>query len=119
MRNPDNLHVLTRADALVLSLHRSPLRFHGRRAPGLHAQLLRAAGSIAFNIAEGAALEDRGFVRHLTIAIASSNEAERQLRLANGLDLLGPDGDWQRREIIEVRKMMLGLKKSVLRRLDP
>ena len=116
MRNPQNLAVLPRANALVLSLHRSPLRVRGRRAPGLSAQLLRSASSIPWNIAEGAAHDDPAFVRYLTTAIASANEAEQQLQLAHALDLLGDDGDWHLTEIVELRKMMIGLRKSVLRK---
>ena len=72
MRNPDNIAVLARAYALVLSIHKSPLRARGRRSPGLSSQLLRSISSIPFNIAEGAALDDPGFAHHLTIAIASA-----------------------------------------------
>ena len=118
MRNPDNIDALTRAYALVLSVHKSPLRARGRRSPGLSSQLLRSISSIPFNIAEGAALDDPGFVHHLTIAIASANEAEKQLRLAHEMEMLGPVGAWHLTEIVEVRKMMIGLKKSVLRRTN-
>ena len=118
MRNPDNIAVLSRAYALVLSIHKSPLRARGRRSPGLSSQLLRSSSSIPFNIAEGAALDDPGFVHHLTIAIASANEAEKQIRLAHDLEMLGQDGDWHLTEIVEVRKMMIGLRKSVLRKTN-
>ena len=118
MRNPNNLDVLARAKALVLSLHLSPLRQRGRRAPGLSAQLLRAAGSIQWNIVEGAALDDPDFARHLEVAIASANEVEHQLQLAHALDLLGAEGDWHLQEIVEVRRMTIGLRKSVLRRMQ-
>ena len=116
VRNPQNLTVQTRANALVLSLHQSPLRVRGRRAPGLSAQLLRSVSSIPWNIAEGAAQDDRGFVRHLTIAIASANEAEQQIQLAHALELLGAHGDWHLTEIVEIRRMLIGLQKAVLRK---
>ncbi|MEQ1692008.1 MAG: four helix bundle protein [Gemmatimonas sp.] len=119
MRNPKTLAVLPRANALVLSLYRSPLRASGKLAPGLSAQLLRSVSSIPWNIAEGAALADPGFVRHLTIAIASANEAEQQIELAHELDVLGADGDWHLTEIVEIRKMMIGQRKSVLRKREP
>ena len=119
MRNPNNLHVLQRAKVLVLSLYQSPIRKRGRIAPGLSAQLLRSAGSIQWNIVEGAALDDPEFARHLEIAIASANEAEHQLELARDLDLLGAKGNWQLKEIVEVRKMMIGLRKKVLQRMWP
>ena len=118
MRNPNNLDVLVRAKALVLSLHKSPLRRRGRRSPGLSAQLLRSVGSVQWNIAEGAALDDAKFASQLETAIASSIEAEHQLELAHELDMLGPDGDWHLTEIVEVRKMTIGLRKAVLRRLE-
>ena len=118
MRNPDNIDVLQRAYALVLSIHKSPLRARGRRSPGLSSQLLRSISSIPFNIAEGAALDDPGFVSHLTTAIGSANEAEKQLHLAHEMEMLGQDGDWHLTEIVEVRKMMIGLKKSVLRNMN-
>jgi four helix bundle protein len=116
MRNPDNIAALARAYALALSIHKSPLRARGRRSPGLSSQLLRSISSIPFNIAEGAALDDPGFVHHLTTAIGSANEAEKQLQMAHELEMLGPEGNWHLTEIVEVRKMIIGLRKSVLRK---
>ena len=117
MRNPDNIAVLTRAYALVESLYESPLAVRGRRTPGLSPQLFRSAGSIPYNIAEGAALDDAGFVKHLTIAIGSANEAEKQLRMAHRFKLLGRRDGWHVKEVIEIRKMTIGLRKSVLRNI--
>lgn len=102
----------------MLSLHKSPLRRRGRRSPGLSAQLLRSVGSVQFNIAEGASLDDAKFVTHLETAIASADEAEHQIELAHGMDMLGPEGSWHLTEIVEVRKMTIGLKKTVLQRLQ-
>lgn len=118
MRNPNNLDVLVRAKALVLSVYKSPLRKRGREAPGLSSELLRSLGSMQWNIVEGAALDDPRFASQLETAIASAYEAEKQLQLAHELGLLGPDGDWHLTEIVEIRKMTFGLKKSVLNRIQ-
>ena len=75
--------------------------------------------SIPWNIAEGSAHDDPGFVRHLTIAIASANEAEQQLVLAHTLELLGTEGSWHVTEIVEIRRMLIGLRKAVLRKAQP
>jgi len=117
MRNPTNLNVLTRAKAFQLALHESPLSQRARAVPGLGAQLSRSLGSIVWNIAEGAAGDDPTFARHLLIAIGSANEAEQQLYLAHARNLLGSQGDWYMKEVVEIRKMTIGLRKSVLGRI--
>lgn len=70
-----------------------------------------------WNIAEDAALDDPAFARHLMIAIGSANEAEQQLLLAHSLDALGVNADWYLTEIVEVRKMTIGLRKTVVKRI--
>ncbi len=117
MRNPTNINVLTRAKAFQLSVHESPFRQRARAIPGLSAELSRSIGSIVWNIAEGAAFDDPAFARHLLTAIGSANEAEQQLILAHDRKLLGSRGDWYVREIVEIRKMTIGLRKTVVRRI--
>jgi hypothetical protein len=63
-------------------------------------------------------LDDPGFVSHLTTAIGSANEAEKAAAPGARNGDAWQDGDWHLTEIVEVRKMMIGLKKSVLRKMN-
>lgn len=113
--NHSKLVVWHRANALSLGLHRAAASFPVRGAPGLKSQLLRAAGSIPANIAEGAAFTtNTQFVHFITIAIGSANELETHLLVADGLGIL-PDGASFRAETIEIRRMLLGLRKYLIR----
>ena len=117
MGNPSTLVVWHRANAFSVAVHRAARRFPSRGAPGLRAQLLRAAASIPANIAEGAGHEtDTQFAHFLTIAIGSANEAETHLALAHGLNFL-PDAQFQNltEELRSIRRMLYGLKKHLQR----
>jgi four helix bundle protein len=86
------------------------------RFPGLGAQLRRSAAAISTNIAEGAGHASQAqFNRFLEIALASASEAEYHLLLARDLHLLSAR-DYAQLEarVIEVRAMILGLRKRVL-----
>ena len=58
------------------------------RYPGLRSQTLRAARSIAANIAEGSGGEDAEFARYLGHALRSSKEVENDLLLARDLKII-------------------------------
>ena len=86
-------------------------------APGLRSQLMRAVMSISTNVAEGAGRDSRiDFARFVTIAIASANEVEHHLTVALDLGLV--DRTIGRRIVgrcIEVRRMLFGLRRALLR----
>jgi four helix bundle protein len=78
--------------------------------------MIRAAESIPFNIVEGCgARGNKEFARFLDISIKSSSELEYQLQLGRDYGVL-PKRDWQSltAEVIEVRKMLCGLRRAVL-----
>ena len=73
----------------------------------------RSACSIPSNIAEGSGgISDKQLVRYLSIAIGSSCELETQVIISNNLGLL-QESDYRSiiKEIIEIRKMIIGFKK--------
>lgn len=84
---------------------------------GLTRQILRAAVSVASNIAEGNARQTRtDYVRFLTIARGSLAELDTQMRLAEELGMLKPDQ--QVSELAaEVARLLQGLI-SRLKRAD-
>jgi four helix bundle protein len=116
MPNHHKLQVWHRANALSLDVHRAARRIRASAAPGLKTQLLRAVGSIAANVGEGAA--DRTpaeFAHFVTIAIGSANETETHLLLAFGMELI-PKADGARLldELDQIRRMLFGLRKFLL-----
>ena len=87
-----------------------------RRADVAKEQLTSAAESIASNIVEGAAASSKKeFARFLDLSIKSSIELEYRLQLAFDYELIA-DATWEEctEEVVELRKMTFGLKKSVL-----
>jgi four helix bundle protein len=80
----------------------------------------RAAESIYANIAEGSASgRNRNYARFVQYAIASSSELESHLAFAKRIHAITAEvhtvlSD----ETIEVRKMLIGLKKYLLRTPD-
>src|SRR5262245_55252601 len=116
MQNFRKLLVWKKAHGLALEVRRLARTFPRDRNWSLASQLVGAADSIAENIVEGCgASSRREFARFLAISIKSSSEAEYQLQLA------ADDGALSRREwgaltasVIEIRKMLSGLRQTVL-----
>jgi four helix bundle protein len=82
----------------------------------LKSQITRAADSIASNIVEGCAAASRQeFTRFLDISIKSASEVDYRFQLARDLGVLRHDV-WKSlaREVIEIRKMLSGLRRTVL-----
>jgi four helix bundle protein len=77
----------------------------------LTAQMRKAAISIPFNIAEGAARNsNKDFIRFLYISLGSLSEIETQIRIANRLGYIE---DYNFGKTIYIRKMILGLINSL------
>ena len=118
MQDYQKLSVWRKARALTVAVHESMRAVPSNTAPGLRPQLMRATMSIAANIAEGAMRESRvDFARFISIAISSSSEAEHHLITSGDLGLLGePVVVRLTDQIVEVRRMLFGLRAALLRR---
>jgi len=82
----------------------------------LKSQMTRAAQSIVDNIVEGCGAASRlEFARYMDISIKSTSEVDYQLELARDLGVMSHDV-WKplAREVIEIRKMLSALRRSVL-----
>jgi four helix bundle protein len=85
---------------------------------GLTSQIRRAAVSIPSNIAEGAGRAgQKEFSRFLSIALGSLAEVETQIVIAARLGFM-LDASVIDKELQEIRRMLIGLNKSLESRLD-
>ena len=117
MRDFRGLDVWRKAHALMLNVRRATRDFHRVRAGSLQSQIARSSEGIPNNIVEGCfAATQKEFARYLDISIKSSGETEYQLQQAHDRGLLGAR-DWKAMsaETVEVRKMLIGLRKKILR----
>jgi four helix bundle protein len=106
-----------RAHALSIALHKATRGFARAGHARLRTQLVSAAQSIGATIVEGCgAATNKEFARFLDMSIKSANETEHHLIEARDLELMALDV-WQKHtaETIEVRKMIYGYRKKVIR----
>ena len=82
-----------------------------RRVPGLRNQAVRAANSVAANLAEGCGRPSRAeFLRFVEIAIGSANELESHLGLASRTRILRAERhSTLKKRLILVRRMLISL----------
>lgn len=115
MQNFRQLAVWRRAHALALNVHRVSTAIPRQRNSGLISQLRRAALSIPANITEGCGREsNRDFAKFLLIAIASSSELEYHLQFCADAALIAKaECDSRIAEVVEIRRMLIGLLKKV------
>ncbi len=89
-----------------------------RKVPGLRSQAIRAATSVAANLAEGCSRQTRvEFLRFVEIALGSHNELAAHLRL--GLDAgVISEGDYTKLigDLDLVRRMLISLMRTLQRR---
>ena len=117
MKSHRDLDVWKEAMALVKEVYKLTASLPRSELYGLSAQLRRAAVSVPSNIAEGAARESRKeFAQFLYIALGSLSEVETQILLAK--DLFGCDSGALEESLDRVRKMLIGLIKSLHRRAE-
>lgn len=82
----------------------------------LVSQMRRAAVSIPSNLAEGAARGTNELIQFVRIAIASASELDRQLEICRRLGYLSEDVyHCLDKELTQIDRMLIGLRKSLLR----
>jgi four helix bundle protein len=116
MQDFRQVRVWQRAHALAIEARRMTETFPRTGYSELKSQITRAADSIASNIVEGCAAASRQeFARFLDISIKSASEVDYRFQLARDLGVLRHDV-WKSlaREVIEIRKMLSGLRRTVL-----
>ena len=116
MQDFHKLRAWNEAHRLALAIKRITSRFPKVDYGTLRNQMVRAAESIADNIAEGCgAATNAEFARYLDMAIKSSSELESQIERAHGY---GPSRDREHEGLAtlvrDTRKMTWGLRKKVL-----
>jgi four helix bundle protein len=118
MQDYRKLSVWRKARALTVAVHEVARTFPVRSSPGLRAQLERAVMSVTATIAEGAGRDSRiDFARFLTMAIASSSEAEPHLGMCRDLGMLDElTHDRLSGEAVDIRRMLFGLRRALLMR---
>jgi four helix bundle protein len=117
MQDFRRLRVWERAHRFALDVRKVTHSFPRTGYADLKSQLVSAAESIATNIVEGSAASTRKeFARFLEISIKSASEVEYQLQLAVDNAVLLPS-KWKELsdEVVEIRKMLIGLRRAVLR----
>jgi four helix bundle protein len=112
------LEVWRKAHALALSVHAVATGIRGSGYASLRSQMIRAAMSIPANIVEGKGqTSGREFARFLGYSVNSSSELEYHLTVARDFRAITlaeftPLLD----QLVEVRKMLYGLRKDVQER---
>ncbi len=116
MQDYHRLVVWQKAHDLTLNVHRATRSFKRAGCIGLRTQLVRAVEAVPTNIVEGCfAATPREFARFLDISIKSTGEVEYQLRLARDYKALSDERyTLLTAATIEVRRMLVGLRKKVL-----
>jgi four helix bundle protein len=111
------LDVWRKGHALVLNVQRTTARMRKAEIAALRGQMMRAAMSIPTNIVEGNGQESpKEFVRFLRFSLNSSSELEYHLILARDLNGISQtDFDSLSAQTIEVRRMLYGLRRTLLK----
>jgi four helix bundle protein len=117
MKTHHDLDVWKKAIDFVTEIYKVTESFPKTEIYGLTNQIRRCAVSIPSNIAEGAArTSTKEFSHFLSIALGSIAELETQLIISKNLEfLLKTNFDSLSENIIQIRKMTVGLKKSLAR----
>ena len=117
MNSHKDLDVWKKAIIFVSDIYKVTETFPNSELFGLTNQIRRAAVSIPSNIAEGAARTSlKEFNQFLSIALGSIAEIETQLIIAMNLKFIANDKyNELATKIDEIRKMLIGLKKSLNR----
>ena len=115
VRTHRDLDVWKKSIDLVTSIYKFTADYPKDEMYGLTSQIRRCAVSIPSNISEGSARTTRkDFSHFLAIALGSIAELETQLIISKNLNYL-PDSVLNElmSELISIRRMTLGLRKSI------
>ena len=106
-----DLDVWKKSVNLVENIYKLTEHFPQKEVYGLTNQIRRAVVSVPSNIAEGAARNSKKeFSQFLYISLGSLSEVETQLIIAKRLKYMNKYDDTL---IVEIRKMLIGLIKSL------
>ena len=117
MQDFKHIKAWQRAHALAIAIDKLTREFSRAGYAHLRSQLNKSSDSISETIVEGCGADsNQEFARFLDMAIKSANETEGRLLKAKDFGLISHD-DWQRHtsETIEIRKMIFGYRKQVLK----
>ena len=119
MQDPKKLRAWHLAHALAVEVVDALPQGLGRRIPGLRAQAIRAATSVVPNLVEGCGRSSRAdFLSFVHTAVGSLNELEGHLLLARDAGALGLEKfDRLCDRIIQLRRMLLSLRRAIERRI--
>jgi len=114
------LEVWRKAHDVMIEVHAIAGAIRGGAYLSLKSQIIRAAMSIPANIVEGRAQRsERDFSRFLSYAIASTSELEYHLVAARDIGAVeGSEANPIIRRVIEVRRMLIGLRKALTESAD-
>lgn len=120
MQNFRHLRVWERAQLLATATRTAARSFPQSGFSELRSQMVRAAESVLFNIAEGCgASSQKEFARFLGISSKSTMELECQLELAKAYGLLSAEQwDHLTNEASLVRRMIWALRAKVLATIE-
>jgi four helix bundle protein len=102
---------------LAFRIRRATQRFPQRGYSELKAQIISSAESIDSTIVEGCGAATRKeFARYLDMSIKSATETEGHLQRAVDYYILSPE-EWRSLtdEVVEIRRMLYGLRRTVLK----
>lgn len=115
MKTHHDLDVWNKSITFVTTIYKVTEGFPKTEVYGLTNQIRRSAVSIPSNLAEGAGRTSiKEFAQFLSITLGSVAELETQLIVSNNLGFLTKDiFDSLLQDLISIRKMTIGLKKSL------
>ena len=101
---------------MVAEVYKITKTFPKNEDYGITSQMRRSAISVPSNISEGAGRDSKKeYVRFLNISIGSLSELETQMIIAQRLQYINDSTIFD--EIINVRKLLIGLKKYLVSKI--
>jgi four helix bundle protein len=119
MKTHKDLDVWKLSIDLVVKVYELTSQFPKEEKYGLINQMRKSSVSIPSNIAEGAARTSaKEFANFISISLGSLSELETQLIISEKLFFLNPKAlENIMIDLTEIRKMLLGLRKSIVNKI--